>query len=202
MEARDTYQMPEAVEQNKGKDSGEVLTRSFQPDAAADPNTVVTESQFFGSALKEKPVSNENDQAILDVDGYDPLELSHVMEPIATSEEAAPEGGATAEDAAELAAAIGEAGINMDEADQTTAAANAASLLLFGGRLDQARKDKLEAIGFEWKVPDQMKNDQSWDQIFERLVEFRNINGHCNVPKKYPPDEALGRWVHSQRSVH
>ncbi|EEC44448.1 predicted protein, partial [Phaeodactylum tricornutum CCAP 1055/1] len=41
--------------------------------------------------------------------------------------------------------------------------------------------------------------DKQWDQMFERLLAFRDENGHCMVPKRFPPDMKLGTWVHTQR---
>lgn len=41
--------------------------------------------------------------------------------------------------------------------------------------------------------------DKQWDATFERLLEFKAVNGHCLVPKRYPVDQKLGTWVHTQR---
>jgi hypothetical protein len=41
--------------------------------------------------------------------------------------------------------------------------------------------------------------DKQWDQMFGRLLAFKEANGHCMVPKRYPPDMKLGTWVHTQR---
>ena len=35
--------------------------------------------------------------------------------------------------------------------------------------------------------------------MLERLLKFKQDNGHCMVPKRYPPDIKLGTWVHTQR---
>ena len=35
--------------------------------------------------------------------------------------------------------------------------------------------------------------------MFHRLLKFKDENGHCIVPKRYPPDMKLGTWVHTQR---
>jgi hypothetical protein len=68
-------------------------------------------------------------------------------------------------------------------------------------RLTEERLRRLEAIGFEWKVKHKMKRyyDKQWDQMFERLLKFKEDNGHCMVPKRYPPEMKLGTWVHTQR---
>lgn len=40
-----------------------------------------------------------------------------------------------------------------------------------------------------------------WDYNYAKLVEFKNENGHCNVPQRYPSDRSLGVWVSSQRAT-
>eukprot|EP00529_Nitzschia_sp_RCC80_P008070 CAMPEP_0113486452 /NCGR_PEP_ID=MMETSP0014_2-20120614/25004_1 /TAXON_ID=2857 /ORGANISM="Nitzschia sp." /LENGTH=1315 /DNA_ID=CAMNT_0000380125 /DNA_START=307 /DNA_END=4254 /DNA_ORIENTATION=+ /assembly_acc=CAM_ASM_000159 len=68
-------------------------------------------------------------------------------------------------------------------------------------RLTEERKRRLESIGFEWKVKQKMKRyyDKRWDSMFDRLVAFKQANGHCMVPKRYATDPQLGTWVHTQR---
>lgn len=43
------------------------------------------------------------------------------------------------------------------------------------------------------------KQAERWDQMFERLVQFKNLYGHCLVPNRYPDDPSLGAWVSTQR---
>ncbi len=71
-------------------------------------------------------------------------------------------------------------------------------------RLTEERRRRLESVGFEWKVRNKMKRyyDKQWDQMFDRLVEFKAKHGHCLVPKRYPDDIKLGTWVHTQRIQH
>lgn len=68
-------------------------------------------------------------------------------------------------------------------------------------RLTEVRLKRLESIGFEWKVKHKMKRyyDKQWGQMFRRLLDYKEANGHCMVPKRYPPDVKLGTWVHTQR---
>jgi hypothetical protein len=68
-------------------------------------------------------------------------------------------------------------------------------------RLTEERRRRLEAIGFEWKVKNKMKRyyDRQWDAMFEKLLKFKEEQGNCLVPKRYPPDIKLGTWVHTQR---
>jgi len=39
----------------------------------------------------------------------------------------------------------------------------------------------------------------SWDTNFGKLASFKERFGHCNVPKDWPENPKLGRWVRSQR---
>lgn len=57
------------------------------------------------------------------------------------------------------------------------------------------RSKRLEAIGFEWRL----KTPNIWEVMFGKLLEFREIHGHCNVPQKWAEDKKLGRWVNTQR---
>lgn len=61
-------------------------------------------------------------------------------------------------------------------------------------RLTEERLRRLESIGFEWKVKHKMKRyyDKQWDSMFDRLRAFKEVNGHCMVPKRYPADPRLG----------
>lgn len=38
-----------------------------------------------------------------------------------------------------------------------------------------------------------------WQRRYKELIHFRELHGHCMVPQKYPPNRALGKWVHRQR---
>ena len=65
--------------------------------------------------------------------------------------------------------------------------------------LSQDRIDKLESIGFQWRVA---KPAVGWDARYQQLVAYRNQHGDCNVPQSYPPDKPFGRWVMKQRCQH
>ena len=52
----------------------------------------------------------------------------------------------------------------------------------------------LESIGFSWEP-----TDEAWTARFDELVDFKDENGDCNVPKVQGP---LGRWVDTQRQSY
>jgi hypothetical protein len=39
----------------------------------------------------------------------------------------------------------------------------------------------------------------TWDIQFNKLKAYQLQHGNCKVPKMYPPDPQLGRWVNTQR---
>jgi hypothetical protein len=47
-------------------------------------------------------------------------------------------------------------------------------------RLTEERRRRLEDIGFEWKVKHKMKRyyDRQWDSMLEKLLKFKDDNGH------------------------
>ena len=55
----------------------------------------------------------------------------------------------------------------------------------------------LEEIGFVWKP-----QESGWMERYEELKQFQQSNGHCNVPKQYPPNKKLGLWVYKQREAY
>ena len=78
-------------------------------------------------------------------------------------------------------------------------------------RLD--RKELLDELGFIWRVDRALwqadmiaarvsGDDKKWHQHYERLVEFKEKNGHCLVPFNYEQDNSLGNWVFTQRMNH
>ena len=38
-----------------------------------------------------------------------------------------------------------------------------------------------------------------WDEMFNRLLDFKKKHSHCLVPNRYSDDPALGAWVSTQR---
>jgi hypothetical protein len=38
-----------------------------------------------------------------------------------------------------------------------------------------------------------------FDKLFEKLIEYKVHNGHCNVPTRYKDDRRLGKWVSKLR---
>ncbi|KAL7525633.1 hypothetical protein ACHAXR_001088, partial [Thalassiosira sp. AJA248-18] len=62
------------------------------------------------------------------------------------------------------------------------------------GKLREDRIEYLDSIGFCW---DYLKD--KWDQHFKDLKQFKEENGHCNIPCRYSANPQLGDWVKTQR---
>jgi len=61
-------------------------------------------------------------------------------------------------------------------------------------RLSSDRLQRLGAFGFEWDA-----RTATWEEMFARLVRYKERFGHCNVPAKWPEDQQLRRWIGNQR---
>ncbi|CAB9502456.1 helicase [Seminavis robusta] len=42
-------------------------------------------------------------------------------------------------------------------------------------------------------------SEDRWEEMYLRLLEFKEIHGHCLVPNRYKEDLQLGAWVSAQR---
>ena len=62
------------------------------------------------------------------------------------------------------------------------------------GELSEKRIELLNEIEFVWDP-----FDARWNEMFERLVEYKKKNGSTNVPKRYKEDPELATWVYDQR---
>ena len=53
---------------------------------------------------------------------------------------------------------------------------------------------ELESVAFVWDTGAAL-----WTERFEQLREFKAQFGHCRVPREYPSNSKLGKWVTKQR---
>jgi hypothetical protein len=58
------------------------------------------------------------------------------------------------------------------------------------------RIQELESLGFKWSG----LVTGAWENRLSELVEYRKIQGHCNVPGNYSENIKLASWVVKQRS--
>ena len=65
-------------------------------------------------------------------------------------------------------------------------------------RLSRERRQRLEKLGFTWKVIE-MSPRKDWDARFRELVEFKRRFGHCSVPANRPENVPLANWVSRQK---
>jgi hypothetical protein len=63
-----------------------------------------------------------------------------------------------------------------------------------------------------WKVeansstdPESSVNQRQWNEMFDKLVHFKTMHGHCKVPqgkKTLECDRVLSMWVGTQRAFN
>jgi hypothetical protein len=76
------------------------------------------------------------------------------------------------------------------------------------GKLSKQCLQRLNAIEFEWSGRRLGRNglrnqrDENWNEMLAQLVAFRKKCGHCHVPKRYPANPELSRWVRNQRALN
>ncbi|MBI4024127.1 MAG: helicase associated domain-containing protein [Verrucomicrobia bacterium] len=61
-------------------------------------------------------------------------------------------------------------------------------------RLSEARRQKLDAIGFDWDPV-----ATRWERRFEKLKAFKKKFGHCRVPTEWTGNRGLNLWVMAQK---
>ena len=62
--------------------------------------------------------------------------------------------------------------------------------------LTSDRCEKLKSIGFEFRMWGLL--DENWEQRFQKLLDFKKVNGHTNVRQSFGP---IRSWVKAQRRV-
>ena len=65
------------------------------------------------------------------------------------------------------------------------------------GKLSSDRIDRLEAIGFVWDA-----KEAAWQEMYNRLVEYKDKKGDADVPQSYDEDPKLSKWVSTQRRTY
>lgn len=79
-----------------------------------------------------------------------------------------------------------------DEAEQLANAADIQAVPKRRGRpqfLDQEKIDKLDSVGFTWNFN---RENKTWEERYQDLIEYKAEYGHCNVPRK---EGTFGEWV-------
>ncbi|MBW2544492.1 MAG: helicase associated domain-containing protein, partial [Deltaproteobacteria bacterium] len=60
-------------------------------------------------------------------------------------------------------------------------------------RLSESQIRCLESVKFNWNPKD------TWNEMYASLLEFKNLYGHCNVPRGWLLNPELSNWVNRQR---
>mmetsp|Transcript_16033 Transcript_16033/g.30260 ORF Transcript_16033/g.30260 Transcript_16033/m.30260 type:complete len:299 (+) Transcript_16033:308-1204(+) len=64
--------------------------------------------------------------------------------------------------------------------------------------LDYQRKSQLEKLGVDWQMQKD-RYDVAWNDMFQRLLSYKEKHGDCDVPLQHDDDPELGVWVANQR---
>ena len=64
------------------------------------------------------------------------------------------------------------------------------------GQLATERMQWLKDLGFEWDP-----HSSAWDTMLDELKAFWATHGHCNVPRHWPDNPQLAKWVGKQRTA-
>ncbi|MBQ3421733.1 MAG: Helicase associated domain protein [Romboutsia sp.] len=64
------------------------------------------------------------------------------------------------------------------------------------GTLNENKFKDLDKLGFKWEIS--VYDNERWEFMFQKLIEFKSIFGHANVLRSYK-DKQLATWVHTQR---
>jgi len=65
-------------------------------------------------------------------------------------------------------------------------------------KLKEDRYEKLVGIGFVFEDARFVSDNVKWNNIFMELEEYKDKNGHCNLPTK---NGSLGQWISYQRAL-
>ncbi|MCX5871278.1 MAG: Helicase associated domain protein [Deltaproteobacteria bacterium] len=84
-----------------------------------------------------------------------------------------------------------------EEKDTSLSWVRTQRLMMAQGKLDEGRKEQLDAIGFLW-----VSNviDAKWGEMFECLKNYHFEHGNADVPNKWKADGKLAAWVSHQRA--
>ena len=70
------------------------------------------------------------------------------------------------------------------------------------GKLHLKREEMLNSIGFDWGSKRNLNGimpQDLWPVRYDQMMEFKERQGHCDVPVKWPENPQLGGWVSRQR---
>jgi len=69
-------------------------------------------------------------------------------------------------------------------------------------KLSNERIKLLEDIGFEWSQAYRAPREfaEKWNKMYEKLKEYKQEHGDCNVPSTYQKNKSLAIWIRNQRA--
>ena len=70
------------------------------------------------------------------------------------------------------------------------------------GNLTDSRYTLLDSIGFVWEESKEIKEQDKWMDMYQRLSAYKKLHKHTMVPTKYKADPRLRIWVSTQRTLN
>ncbi|CAK8711346.1 MAG: Restriction endonuclease [Candidatus Electronema aureum] len=83
-----------------------------------------------------------------------------------------------------------------DDGDKLLVWVNNQRSMLAQGKLDEGRKEKLDALGFSWVAE---FYDPKWEKMYDRLKNYHSEHGDADVPDGRTENHQLATWVINQR---
>ena len=69
----------------------------------------------------------------------------------------------------------------------------------YKGRLRPDRKERLDQLGFVWRVENMLRKE-GWERRYGELLAFKERFGHTRVPAQWKENRGLGHWHYNQRA--
>ena len=66
-------------------------------------------------------------------------------------------------------------------------------------KMTEGKKDILNSIDFKWYTRALGTSTATWEEMFQRLVAYKQEHNDTNVSRHYKENRKLGNWVHNQR---
>jgi Helicase associated domain len=71
------------------------------------------------------------------------------------------------------------------------------------GAITAEQIQQFDSIGFLWgEASKKEKEDKQWEEMYQKLMAYKEENGHCLVPCPFDEDPKLGLWVLTQRRAN
>ena len=95
---------------------------------------------------------------------------------------------------------VNVSGSHRDRKDEWSSLARFVYFVRNNSRLSEERHAQLAAMGFTFAGSKEEKEQQQWEEMFNRLIEYKKVHGNCLVHAQWKEEPQLGRWVSDVRA--